>query len=63
MITWLSEQTLREIYAKPFQMAIQEGSANYFMGSYANIGTIYNGVNYNFITGLIRDEWGATDLS
>ena len=63
MITWLSEQTIREIYAKPFQMAIQEGSSNYFMGSYANIGTMYNGVNYNFITGLMRGEWGATDLS
>ena len=63
MITWLSEQTLREIYAKPFQMAIQEGTSNFFMGSYANIGTMYNGVNYNFISGLIRGEWGAKDMS
>lgn len=63
MITWLSEQTLREIYAKPFQMAIQEGTSNFFMGSYANIGTMYNGVNYNFIQGLMRGEWGAEDMS
>lgn len=63
MITWISEQTIREIYAKPFQMAIQEGTSNYFMGSYANIGTMYNGINYNFVTGLMRGEWGATDMS
>lgn len=40
MITWISEQAIREIYAKSFQMAIQEGGANGFMCSYARIGVI-----------------------
>ena len=63
MITWISEQAIRELYTKSFQMAIQEGGANAFMASYARVGIIYSGVNYQLLTGLIRNEWGGDSVN
>lgn len=56
--TWLTEQTLREIYLKPFEIAIKEGGATGLMGSMNRIGTRYTVGSYALMTQLIRDEWG-----
>ena len=56
--TYCTEQTFREIYCKPFQMAMQEGNATAIMTSFNRIGNVAAAVNYNLITRLAREEWG-----
>ena len=58
--TWITEQALREIYLKPFQLAIQVGGANGIMTSYNRIGAIWAGGSEALISddGVLRGEWG-----
>ncbi len=56
--TYATEQAMREIYFKPFQMAIQEGGATAIMTSFNRIGQIAAAVNYRLINDLTRGEWG-----
>lgn len=58
MYTWLTEQALREIYLKPFQMAIEEGGCVGIMTSYNRIGNVWTGGCESLITGILRNEWG-----
>ena len=56
--TWCTEQALREIYLKPFQMAIQEGDCVALMTSYNRIGANWTGGSTGLIEGIVRKEWG-----
>lgn len=56
--TWLTEQSLREEYARPFEIAVKEGGANAIMTSFNDLGNIYVGHNYALCTTMLRDEWG-----
>ena len=58
LFVWADEQTIRENYTKVFQMAMQEGGSSAAMAGYARLGGIPNASNYNFMTGLLKDEWG-----
>ena len=58
LMTLATEQAAREIYIKQFQIAIQEGGCQAFMTTYGSIGEYSGATNYNFMTALIRDEWG-----
>lgn len=58
LFTWCNEQAIREIYAKQFQMAMQEGGATAAMAAFNRIGGVVACSNYNFINGLLRQEWG-----
>ena len=58
LYTWLTEQSLREIYLKPFYMAIQEGGCVGLMSSYNRIGHVWTGGSEALLTGILRDEWG-----
>lgn len=58
LYTFVSEQAFREIYARPLQSVVQEGEAMGAMGAMNRIGTVHNYASYNFITGLLRNEWG-----
>ena len=58
LITLASEQAAREIYMKQFQLAIQEGGVAAIMTTYGSVGEYSGATNYNFMTGLIRNEWG-----
>lgn len=58
LYVWLTEQSLREAYLKPFQMAIQEGGATGVMSSYGRIGAVWTGGSEALLTGVLRDEWG-----
>ncbi|MBP5343074.1 glycoside hydrolase family 3 C-terminal domain-containing protein, partial [bacterium] len=58
LFTWFSEAAQRQIYAKSFQMAMQEGGATGCMTALNRIGRVVSSANYNFITRLVRDEWG-----
>lgn len=56
--TWLTEQALRELYLKPFEIAVKEGGANAVMSSFNNLGCIWTGANYALLTEILREEWG-----
>ena len=57
LYTWLTEQTLREIYLRPFQLAV-EGGATGLMTSYNRIGAVWAGGSRALLTDVLRDEWG-----
>lgn len=54
---WMTEQTLREIYLKPFKIALDKGGAMGFMTSYGRIGAIWSGGSQALLTDLLRNEW------
>ncbi len=62
LFAWVSEQALREIYVKPFQIGIQEGGAEGAMSAFARIGGVPTPVNDNMCNLLVRKEWGATEF-
>ena len=58
LVTWLNEQTLREIYARSFEITVKEGGANAIMSAFNRLGATWCGGNYSLLTGLLREEWG-----
>ena len=58
LITWLNEQSMREIYLRPFELAVKEGGATAMMSSFNRIGTVWAGGSYELLTEILRDEWG-----
>ena len=55
---WLTEQSLREIYLKPFEIAVKVGGANAMMSSVDRIGCVRASGNYALLTEVLRNEWG-----
>lgn len=58
LLVWSNEQAIREIYLKPFEMAIKEGGAHSLMTSYNYIGNKWAGANPELLNDVLRDEWG-----
>ena len=56
--SWVTEQAMREIYLKPFEMIVKEASATAIMSSFNRIGTRWTGGDYRLLTEILRDEWG-----
>lgn len=56
--TWATEQAIREIYLKAFEIAVKEGQSNGLMTSFNRIGTKWTGGDYRLITEVLRNEWG-----
>ena len=56
--TWADEQSIREIYLKPFEMSVKEGGAQAVMSSFNYIGYTYAGASSNLLNTVLRDEWG-----
>jgi len=61
-MSWLTEQSLREIYLRPFEIIVKEGSARAIMSSFNRIGTRWTGGDYRLITEILRNEWGFKGL-
>ena len=57
--TWANEQTIREIYLKPYEIAISEYGAQGVMGSLNSIGMMSSGTQ-GFFNTVLRDEFGMT---
>ena len=55
---YLTEQALREIFAKPFEIAVKVGKASAIMLSKNRIGTVRAAGSRALIEGLLRKEWG-----
>lgn len=62
LCTWSNEQAIREIYLKPFEIAVKEGHAKAVMSSFNYIGTTYAGGNDALLNKVLRDEWGFHGL-
>ena len=58
LCTWANEQGIREIYLKPFQIAIQEGNAGAVMSSYNYVGGTWASGHRGLQTQVLRNEWG-----
>lgn len=56
--TWLTEQSLREVYLKAFEIAVKDGDTNAVMSAFNNIGDVYCGHNQALLQNVLRDEWG-----
>lgn len=56
--TFASEQAIREIYLKPFELSVKEGSATGVMSSFNRIGFTWTGGSYALCTEVLRNEWG-----
>ncbi len=54
----LSERALREIYLKPFEIAVKGGTVKSIMTSYNRINGIHTSGNYDLTTTILRDDWG-----
>lgn len=57
LCTFLTEQTLREIYLKPFKLAIQVGNCTGLMSSHNRIAGKWAGGSKGMMSGVLRDEW------
>ena len=58
LCTWSNEQAIREIYLKPFEMAVKEGGAQAVMSSFNYVGNEYAGACNELLNNVLRDEWG-----
>ena len=56
--SWLTEQSMREIYLRPFEIAVKEGETKAMMSSFNRIGTRWTGGDYRLLTEILRNEWG-----
>ena len=58
ILVWANEQSMREIYLKPFEIAVKEGGATGMMSSFNRIGMTWAGGSYALLTEVLRNEWG-----
>ena len=57
-ISYCTEQAMREIYLKAFEIAVKEGKSLGIMSSFNRIGLKWTGGDYRLLTTILRDEWG-----
>ena len=57
VFVWASEQSLREIYARGFELYVDLGGIG-IMSSFNCLGSWWAGGNEALLTKLLRDEWG-----
>lgn len=58
LCTWTNEQSVREVYLKPFEMAVKAGGAKAIMSAFNYIGTTPAGASPELLNTVLRDEWG-----
>ena len=54
----VGERALREIYLKPFEIAVREGKAKGIMTSYNKVNGVYAPNSHDLCTKVLRNEWG-----
>lgn len=54
---FVTEQTLRELYLQPFEIAIKEGGAKGVMAAFNGIGGYWCGANESLLTNVLENEW------
>ena len=58
LVTWADEQTMREVYFKPFEEVVKTGKTTAMMSAFNRIGGTWAGGSYPLLTSLLRKEWG-----
>lgn len=58
----LAERALREIYAKPFQLAVRDSRPGSFMTAYNGVNGEWCSENPKLLDELLRKEWGWSGL-
>ncbi|MFA9376975.1 MAG: glycoside hydrolase family 3 N-terminal domain-containing protein [Lachnotalea sp.] len=58
LLTWSNEQAIREIYLKPFEIAVKQGGAKAVMSAFNYIGTEPAGACNALLNTVLRSEWG-----
>lgn len=58
LATWCNEQAMREVYLKPFEIAVKDGHATAMMSAYNYIGDEWAGATDELQNTVLRDEWG-----
>ncbi|MDC7288951.1 glycoside hydrolase family 3 C-terminal domain-containing protein [Blautia schinkii] len=64
LLTFASEQAIREIYLKPFELCVKgfTGTAQACMSSYNFLGPVPSCANPNLLKNVLRDEWGFNGM-
>lgn len=57
LLTWANEQSIREIYLKPFELAIKEGNSVGVMSSFNFLGTTPVCADPVLLNDVLRGEW------
>lgn len=58
LCTWANEQSIREIYLKPFEICVKSGKTYAVMSSLNYIGPVYSAGSKSLLQSVLRDEWG-----
>ncbi|GFP76527.1 hypothetical protein bsdtw1_02630 [Clostridium fungisolvens] len=58
LYTWANEQSIREIYLRPFEIAVKTSDNRAIMTSFNRIGATWTGSSFALLTDLLRNEWG-----
>ena len=60
LATWANEQSIREIYLKPFEMCVKADTVemNYVMSAFNYIGMEWGGSHSGLLNTVLRGEWG-----
>ncbi|WP_167958778.1 glycoside hydrolase family 3 C-terminal domain-containing protein [Anaerosporobacter faecicola] len=58
MNSQIDDRALREIYLKPFEIAVKEGKPTTVMASYNRVNGEYSCANKFLLTDILRNEWG-----
>ena len=53
-----NEQTIRQLYLRPFEMSVRDGGATAMMASMNRIGLRWTGGHKGLMTNTLRGEWG-----
>lgn len=64
LLTYASEQAIREIYLKPFELCVKNytGTPLAVMSSFNFIGTVPSCANPHLLNNVLRDEWGFVGM-
>ena len=55
---WFNEQSMREIYLKPFEYCVKQGDAGAVMEAWCYLGNRWAGGSSELLKNVLRDEWG-----
>ena len=58
----IDERTLREIYLRPFEIAVEKSNPASIMCSYNKINAVWASENKHLLTEILKDEWGYEGL-
>lgn len=58
LFLWANEQSIRELYLKPFEYATTETKVTGVMSSFIHIGYKWSGGNPELLQNVLRGEWG-----